>query len=171
MTNDFRRSSCGSGDPSKNRHHAPWRKTLRWFNCQGLNRSLKLPRVLAAKFGKPDTIYAPNPAVKILATTIGYNYIRPLATIEPTAIYYGMPVNVDFGFDKVGDLATELLKFEHHHKVIFVAWEHLFSVELARKIVAGLGVQQNIPVWPGSDFERLKRPLNQLPLCPPRIID
>jgi hypothetical protein len=31
------------------------------LNCQGLNRSLALPRVLIAKFGKPAFVFAPNP--------------------------------------------------------------------------------------------------------------
>ena len=36
------------------------------LTCQGLNRSLALPDVLLAKFGKPTYLYAPNPAVRIV---------------------------------------------------------------------------------------------------------
>ena len=35
------------------------------LTCQGLNRSLALPDVLLAKYGKPTYLYAPNPAVQI----------------------------------------------------------------------------------------------------------
>src|ERR1700761_5123363 len=31
------------------------------LNCQGLNRSMALPAVIAAKFGKPDALFAPDP--------------------------------------------------------------------------------------------------------------
>jgi hypothetical protein len=31
------------------------------FDCQGLNRSLKLPAVIKAMFGKPKDIFAPDP--------------------------------------------------------------------------------------------------------------
>ncbi len=53
------------------------------LNCQGLNRSLALPRVLIAKFGKPAFIFAPNPQQEANENGQRYDYIRPLATIEP----------------------------------------------------------------------------------------
>src|SRR5262245_29460317 len=56
------------------------------LTCQGLNRALALPAVLNAKFGNPDYLYAPNPAVKISDPAGSFYYVRPLATIEPTAI-------------------------------------------------------------------------------------
>ena len=34
------------------------------LTCQGLNRALALPGVLLDKFGTPDYLYAPNPAVE-----------------------------------------------------------------------------------------------------------
>ena len=63
------------------------------LNCQGLNRSLALPRVLLAKFGKPAFIFAPNPTRQVNDKGRPYDYVRPLATIEPTAIQLGLPVN------------------------------------------------------------------------------
>src|SRR5580698_4120771 len=53
------------------------------LTCRGLNRALALPEVLLKKFGMPQFIFAPNPTQK--ADPGGYYYVRPLATIEPTA--------------------------------------------------------------------------------------
>lgn len=125
------------------------------LDCQGLNRSLALIKVLDNKFGKPNHIFAPNPAEKVLDFGLGYNYIRPLATIEPTAIYYGMPVNTQFGFTQVSDLAEELLKIRYKFDLIFVAWEHLNAVDLMKKIVSLAGSDIEVPEWHGSDFDSL----------------
>jgi len=54
------------------------------LSCQGLNRSLALPDVLMAKFGRPAFIFAPNPQQQVNDKGQIYDYIRPLATIEPT---------------------------------------------------------------------------------------
>src|SRR3954467_8826532 len=35
------------------------------LTCQGLNRALALPGVLAAGFGRPNYLYAPDPTVKV----------------------------------------------------------------------------------------------------------
>jgi hypothetical protein len=59
------------------------------LDCQGPNRALALPAVLQAKFGKASAIYAPDPGSKAKDKGVEYNYIRPLATIEPTAIRLG----------------------------------------------------------------------------------
>ena len=56
------------------------------LSCQGLNRALALPNVLLARFGTPDFLYAPDPSVKISDAAGSFYYVRPLATLEPTAI-------------------------------------------------------------------------------------
>jgi hypothetical protein len=53
------------------------------LNCQGLNRALALAPVIAKSFGRPDAIYAPNPSHQKEDAGKPYDYIRPLATIEP----------------------------------------------------------------------------------------
>ncbi|MEJ5020123.1 hypothetical protein WH297_10260 [Ochrobactrum vermis] len=58
------------------------------LTCRGLNRSLKLPAVIARDFGKPDAIFAPDPAKEKTDNGISYAYNRPLATVEPTAIHF-----------------------------------------------------------------------------------
>jgi len=61
------------------------------LDCRGLNRSLELPAVINAMFGKPKAILAPDPAKQKEDGGVLYDYVRPLATIEPTAIAFGMP--------------------------------------------------------------------------------
>ena len=61
------------------------------FDCRGLNRALALPTVIQKSFGKPDAIFAPNPSDQKNDEGEHYDYVRPLATIEPTAIAFGMP--------------------------------------------------------------------------------
>ncbi len=47
------------------------------LTCQGLNRALALPDVLIGRFGTPDYLYAPNPAVKISDPAGRFFYVRP----------------------------------------------------------------------------------------------
>ena len=71
------------------------------IDCQGLNRALALPQVLAKQYGKPDVIFAPDPRQRVRDQGQQYNYIRPLATIEPTAIRFGKPVQTTFGYKQI----------------------------------------------------------------------
>ena len=73
---------------------------------RGLNRALALPEVLLTKFGKPSFIFAPDP--NQVANDIGgaFCYVRPLATIEPAAIEYGLPVNTHFRLQRYCGPAT-----------------------------------------------------------------
>jgi hypothetical protein len=78
------------------------------LNCHGLNRALALPDLLLSKYGKLNFIFAPDPTEK--ADHSRFNYIRPLMTIEPTAIRAQLPVNTEFGYTQIGKLAKELKK-------------------------------------------------------------
>jgi hypothetical protein len=71
------------------------------LTCRGLNRALALPKVLIGRFGKPDAIYAPDPADEVMDGSNSYSYVRPLVTIEPTAIALGMPVNTQIGYGDI----------------------------------------------------------------------
>ena len=109
--------SCGQQTPQAGgetivliRHGEKPPGGLGQLTCKGLNRSLALPSLLISRYGKPDFIYAANPSVQIddghpLPT---YSYLRPLATIEPTAIRLGMPVNAQFGYNQIAELQKEL---------------------------------------------------------------
>ena len=54
------------------------------------------PGGIAKYFDRVDAIIAPNPSHPKEDAGELYDYIRPLATIEPTAIWFGLPVDVKF---------------------------------------------------------------------------
>ena len=70
------------------RHGEKPDKGLGQLDCQGLNRALALPAVIAKIFGKPSAIFAPDPSQQKEDDGVSYDYVRPLATIEPTAIFF-----------------------------------------------------------------------------------
>ena len=126
------------------------------LSCQGLNRALALPEVLLGKFGLPAVIFAPNPGVQKSDQGQNYNYIRPLATIEPTAIRAGLPVNTEFGFMDIAALKAVLLNKDFQNKTVFVAWEHKLLEQLARDVVQQLGADGTaVPTWSGKDFDSI----------------
>jgi hypothetical protein len=127
------------------------------LNCKGLNRSLALPAVLASRFGKPDAIFAPDPARQKEDSGTLYDYVRPLATIEPTAIAAGLPVATAFGYDEIGKLQTALSLPRYRMSLIFVAWEHKQIYTLAGKLLEDNGGDpKTMPKkWKGEDFDSL----------------
>ncbi len=91
------------------RHGEKPDKEIGQLNCQGLNRALALPRVLMSKFGRPDFLFAPaTTRLPKFGGGGGPNYLRPLATIEPTAIQLGMPVDTDFGYSNIDGLRIRI---------------------------------------------------------------
>lgn len=126
------------------------------LSCQGLNRALALPPVLTKLFGRPSALFAPDPSKRKKDSGISYDYIRPLATIEPTAIALGMPVDTRFGYDDIDDLKTELEKPDYAGKLVIVAWEHKQIVKLARQLLSDNGGDdETVPKWHGEDFDSL----------------
>jgi hypothetical protein len=127
------------------------------LNCQGLNRALALPRILISKFGKPDYLFAPA-ATRLtkIGGGAGDNYLRPLATIEPTAIELGMPVNADFAYTDIDGLQAELTGQKYQNAMIFVAWEHHQLENLVRRLVSKFHQSPDqVPHWKGTDFDSL----------------
>ena len=127
------------------------------LTCKGLNRALALPPLLTGRYGKPDFIYAPNPSVMVSDhSSQGYSYVRPLATIQPTAISMGLPVNTQIAFDRIDLLQQALLQPAFEDSKIFVAWEHAklrdFAVEMLKQYGTG---NVDVPDWPGSDYESI----------------
>ena len=137
------------------RHGEKPAQGLGQITCQGLNRALALPQVLTSAFGAPDAIFAPDPATQVSDCGNSYYYVRPLATIEPTAIRLGMPVNTGYGFTQTSDLAAKLLGSDYAGATIFVAWEHKKIVTLAKQIFSSLKQSANIPSWSDSDYDSL----------------
>jgi len=127
------------------------------ISCKGLNRALALPKVLVPRFGKPDAIYAPDPAVQVNDRSITkYSYLRPLATIEPTAIALGMPVNAQIGFTDIAKLQSELTAPANAKALIFVAWEHVLLNQFAQQMLRAYGKDPSaVPDWPNDEYDRI----------------
>nr|AWN00226.1 hypothetical protein [uncultured organism] len=127
------------------------------LNPQGLNRALALATVLPAKFGKPDFIFAPDPAGKIADGAGGpYFYVRPLETIEPTAIALGMEVQTPFKAHDIKQLLAEITKPSYANSVIFIAWEHGIEGAAVSKLVKEYdGNSNDVPSWKGDDYDSL----------------
>ncbi len=126
------------------------------LTCQGLNRALALPRVLGRLFGAPDVIYAPDPARTVDDPAGRFDYVRPLATIEPTAVTFGRPVNAEIGFNDVSGLAARLQQPIYRSSVVLVAWEHVKGEVLARRLLSANGGDASVvPRWTHSDFDSL----------------
>jgi broad specificity phosphatase PhoE len=133
----------------------PW-NGLGQITCKGLNRALALPAVLVSKFGKADQVYAPDPTGKAHDPGGTFDYVRPLATIEPTAVALGLPVNCDYRYDQIKDLETELLKPHHAGQVIFVAWEHHYLNQMVKDLLQQKGGDpKQVPDWPGGEYDRI----------------
>jgi hypothetical protein len=125
------------------------------ITCQGFNRSLALPDVLTGRFGTPDVIYAPSTAVKVTDSAGSFYYVRPLATIEPTAIKLGMPVNTKYGYNSIATLQTALISTGYANATLFVAWEHLQLVKLVQNIMNAYGGGVKVPAWASTDYDSL----------------
>jgi hypothetical protein len=125
------------------------------ITCQGLNRALQLPDVLIAKFGKPNYIYAPNPTVKISDPAGSFYYLRPLATIEPTAIRLGMNVWTKYGYNDIAGLQSGLISSTKANATIFVAWEHQWLQKAVQNIMNAYGGGAAVTAWVSCDYDSL----------------
>ncbi|MFT4111848.1 hypothetical protein [Silvibacterium sp.] len=128
------------------------------LSCKGFDRSLLLPQVFARKFGTPDAIFAPNPSVQVHEgpAKAGYSYVRPLATIEPTAIRLGLPVNTQYGYSDVAALQTAVTSSAYAKSTVFIAWEHGYAHRFAKNLLTAYGVDPSVvPTWAESDFDMI----------------
>lgn len=136
------------------RHGEKPKGGLGQLSCKGLNRALGLPKVLLSKFGKPQYIFAPNPAEKV--DDAKYFYVRPLVTIEPTAIACGLPVNTGFGYLEIEALQNELLDPKYSNATIFIAWEHGLQDVFAKRFVHHFGGDvKAIPDWSNDEYDMI----------------
>lgn len=139
------------------RHGEKPQSGLGQLNCKGLNRSLLLPKYFSENYPTANYIFAPNPGQKHLehhGDGNSYNYIRPLATIEPTAISLGLPVNTSFGSKDIVSLVSELLNNKYHSSVIYMAWEHSDIVKIASLLYHHFNLDSStIPDWHKDDYD------------------
>lgn len=126
------------------------------LNCKGLNRSLLLPSFFQTNFPAPQYIFAPNPADEVWNGKNQYfSYLRPLATIEPTAISLDLPVNTKIGFSHSSKLMNTLLESKYHHAVIYVAWEHGKLQSFAKKILTKFNNNSSLSPWHNNNYNRV----------------
>jgi hypothetical protein len=80
--------------------------------------------------------------------------VRPLATIEPTAIRLGLPVNTNFNFTDIDGLRFELTKDKYENARIFVSWEHNELERVVKQILGQYnGNRDAVPKWDGKDYD------------------
>lgn len=113
------------------------------LSCAGLNRALKLPTVLKAKFGLPDRVYVP--ALHLGKST---PRARMFQTISPFAIKYNLTINSTFEEEDTKDIAEELAS---RKGTLLVVWEH----NQIRAILKALGVKVKDLQWPDNDYDTI----------------
>lgn len=141
------------------RHSEKTPTELGQLTIRGLNRSLALPAVLISRYGTPQFIFAPDPARNLCGGANGAPceyYLRGLATIEPTAIKLGLPVNTAFGFAETDGLEHEILRAGYRNSVIFITWEHIALNKFTARLLTHLGGSATeVPSWPDDDYDRI----------------
>src|SRR5450432_1244129 len=86
------------------------------LNCQGLNRSLKLPALLYSKFGIPGSIYVPS-----LGVGASTSHARMFETVIPLAAKYNLKINSKYPGADSGDLARDI---KSQKGFVLVVWQH-----------------------------------------------
>ena len=127
------------------------------LNCKGLNRSLALAGLIAKRYGHIDAVFAPNPSKQKPDGDGSYDYVRPLATIEPTAIRFGLPVQSELGYDEIGKLRELLLAPAYRDATILVGWEHHKLNEMVPAMITALGGDAKPVEWAKTDFDTIWR--------------
>jgi hypothetical protein len=131
------------------------------LTCQGLNRAIALAPKIAQSFGKPDAIFAPNPSHPKMDAGVPYDYVRPLATVEPTAVSFGLPVDVTLDlYDTRGLVATiEKRRARDRDAFILVAWEHKQIAPMVRALLTDRGADaadiKQVEDWDKEDFDSM----------------
>lgn len=113
------------------------------LSCAGLNRALKLPEVLKAKFGLPDHIYVPA-LHQGKSTSRG----RMFQTASPFAIKYNLTINSSFEEENATGLASELTAKKG---TVLVVWEH----SQIKPVLKALGLNVKGLQWPDDDFDTI----------------
>jgi hypothetical protein len=111
--------------------------------------------MLAARYPRPDYLYAPNPAIQVPDSAGSFYYVRPLATIEPTAVRLGMPVRTKYAYNDIASLQAALISATKANTTIFVAWEHLELQKVVQNIMNKYGGRVAVPAWASGDYDSL----------------
>lgn len=128
------------------------------LSCKGLNRALALAGVLQKRFGKLDVVFAPDPSFQKPDGALSYDYVRPLATVEPTAIRFGLPVHAAIGYAQRDKLLAALTLPAYATATVLVAWEHHQLQALVPELLAANGGDPKlVPTWGRDDFDTIWR--------------
>jgi hypothetical protein len=132
------------------------------LSCKGLNRSLALPNLMIGRFGRPAAIFAPRPSELEHDNHAGapqsplYAYVRAFATIEPTAIQLGMPVQLRLLRENLKGLQQAVTAPRFARSTIFIAWEHGLAEDFAKQMLSSYGEDPSaVPDWPDGDYETM----------------
>ena len=128
------------------------------LSCQGFNRSLLLPSYFQKNFPVANAIFAPDPGDKVAETEYNYarySYVRPLATIEPTAVALQLPVNTEIGYTNVTSLVSALVQKKYHHAVVYAVWEHQHIFLITKALLEKFHNQQIVPAWKNDDYSKV----------------
>ncbi|NOW94685.1 histidine phosphatase family protein [Mucilaginibacter sp. SG564] len=113
------------------------------LTCQGVNRSLKLPAVINAKFGVPAYLFVP--AMGLGEAT---KHSRMFQTIIPLAAKYNLTVNSSRQEKDSLGMAADL---KSRAGTVLVVWEHNNIVPIVR----ALGVKETGLKWPDDDYDSI----------------
>ena len=113
------------------------------LSCKGLNRALKLPAVLNAKFAKPAEIFVPS-----LSNGKSTGHARMFQTITPFAVQEGLALNSKYKETDHDSVAKEVMTKKG---VILLVWEHTNIPAIAK----ALGVKHMKLHWGGTDFNSI----------------
>ena len=128
------------------------------LSCKGLNRALALAGRLHARFGKIDAVFAPDPSMQKQDGALSYDYVRPLATVEPTAIRFGLPVHAAIGYGDADKLLAALMVPDFRDAKVLVAWEHHQLQALVPQLITAMGGDAgSVPQWHSDDFDSIWR--------------
>jgi hypothetical protein len=60
------------------------------------------------------------------------------------------------GFKNVGQLRRELLAQENENSVIYLAWEHSYLNDFAKRLLKTYGKDPSlVPDWPNDEYDRI----------------
>ena len=113
------------------------------LNCQGLNRSWELPRMLHSRFGLPAAIFVPA-----MDPGDSTKHARMFQTVVPFAAKYNLVITSRFHEDDTTELAVAV---REKKGTVLIVWEHSRIPAIARS----LGVLEAGLKWPDGDFDSI----------------
>jgi len=113
------------------------------LNCQGLNRSMRIPGMLVAKFGVPDYTYVP--AMGLDSST---RHSRMFQTIIPLAVKYNLSINTKFAEKDSDGVASDV---RNKSGTVLMVWEHRDLTPVVR----AFGIRDFDLHWKDDDYDSI----------------